>query len=537
MQLWTICRAAAITVISCPILLDVACLAAEPSPPEGFRAIFNGQDLAGWHGLNPHASAKLTGDELAANLAQQRAEFAEHWRVEDGALVNDGHGPYATTDKEFGDIELLLEYKTVADADSGIYLRGTPQVQIWDWHQKFDPKNPSRRPQLGSGGLFNNDPNSAGRDPLSLADRPLGEWNAFRIRQIGDRTWVWLNDQLVVDGAVMENYWDRSQPLPARGPIMLQTHGGEIRWRNIFVREIGPDEAKDSLAKADAATKTALAEALTLHAPFDEAFNAAFAKGDKACYVSKDGQLVPAEATDNVKLEPSAGRFGGALHFTRKANGWPLFKDGGNLGYNDQDWSATVSVWLRLNPDEDLEPGYCDPVQIIGEDTKRGFIFMEWSKDDVPRHFRYAIRPLFEIWNPMNLAWDAIPADKRPMVQVERAPFSRDQWTHAVFTVENVNDKSAGIGTPTDHSKPNRQRGRLFLNGKPQGAIEGWDFTFGWDPEQVRLVLGAAYVGHLDDLAVFNRALTDGEVRYLYELKQGVAELHGGMPLRSPEGE
>lgn len=218
---------------------------AEPSPPEGFRAIFNGQDLTGWYGLNPHSAANLEGEQREANLQQQRAEFAEHWRVEDGALVNDGHGPYATTEEEFGDIELLLQYKTVPGADSGIYLRGAPQVQIWDWNQEFNPLNPTRKPHLGSGGLFNNTPDAPGRDPLVLADKPFGEWNQFRIRQVGARTWVWLNDQLVVDGAIMENYWDRSQPLPAKGPIMLQTHGGEIRWRNIFVREIGEQEAMD----------------------------------------------------------------------------------------------------------------------------------------------------------------------------------------------------------------------------------------------------------------------------------------------------
>jgi hypothetical protein len=165
------------------------------------------------------------------------------------------HGPYATTEAEFGDIELLLEYKTVPKADSGIYLRGTPQVQIWDWHQKFNPKNPNRKPHLGSGGLFNNTPGSPGRDPLVLADKPFGEWNHFRIRQVGARTWVWLNAKLVVDGAVMENYWDRSKPLPAKGPIMLQTHGAEIRWRNLFVREIGADEAKAILMSADAARR------------------------------------------------------------------------------------------------------------------------------------------------------------------------------------------------------------------------------------------------------------------------------------------
>jgi len=163
--------------------------------------------------------------------------------VDNGELVNNGTGPYATTDADYGDIELLIEYKTVPHADSGIYLRGTPQVQIWDKTQIFDPKKPDRKPHLGSGGLFNNKPNTPGRDPLVLADKGFGEWNSFRIRQIGARTWVWLNEKLVVDGNVMENYWDRTKPLPAKGPIMLQTHGGEIRWRNLFVREIGAEEA------------------------------------------------------------------------------------------------------------------------------------------------------------------------------------------------------------------------------------------------------------------------------------------------------
>jgi hypothetical protein len=487
--------------------------AAEPGPPEGFRAIFNGRDLTGWHGLNPHSVAKLTGEKKEANLAQQRADFAKDWTIENGELVNDGRGPYATTDEEFGDVELQIEYKTVPKADSGIYLRGTPQVQIWDWNQDFDPKRPTRKPQLGSGGLFNNTPSRAGRDPLVLADRPFGEWNQFRIRQIGDRTWVWLNDKLVVDGAVMENFWDRSQPLPARGPIMLQTHGGEIRWRNIFIRDISAETAKQILSEAEVETKARLSRALTLHASFDTALEADFARGDKTCYVLQGKDLVTAALTEEVRLAPEAGRFGGALHFTQKNNFRPAFKDAGVLGYNDKNWSATVSVWLRLNPDEDLEPGYCDPVQIIGDDGKKGFIFLEWSKDETPRFFRYAIRPLFQIWNPDNVQWDEIPFDKRPMVQVERAPFSREAWTHVVFTLENINDKR----------KP--QAGRLYLNGERHGAIENWDLTFGWDPARVLLVLGAAYVGHLDDLAVFNRELTDGEVQQLYGLKHGVREL------------
>jgi hypothetical protein len=228
-----------------PLLLTVASivgfqatLSAEPAAPEGFRALFNGKDLTGWYGWNPHSTVKLQVDKLSEALKTQRNDFTAHWRVDNEELLNVGTGPYACTEEQFGDIELLIDYKTVPKADSGIYLRGTPQVQIWDWNQIFDPQKPDRRPHLGSGGLFNNTPNAPGRDPLLLADNPFGERNHFRIKQVSSKTWVWLNGKIVVDGAVMENFWNREEPLPPTGPIMLQTHGGEIRWKNIYVREI-----------------------------------------------------------------------------------------------------------------------------------------------------------------------------------------------------------------------------------------------------------------------------------------------------------
>lgn len=245
--------------------LGTACgFGAEPIPPTGFTALFNGSDLTGWYGLNPHSVEKLTGEKRDAALKAMRDDFANHWRVEDGELVNDGHGPYATTAAEYGDLELLFEYKTVAKADSGIYLRGLPQVQIWDNSQPSLHSAPDRNPNRGSGGLFNNLPRTPGRDPLVVADKPFGEWNSFRIRQIDDRTWVWLNDKLVVDDAVMQNYANRSEKLPAKGPIHLQTHGGEIRWRNLFVREIKAEEAAKVLAEADARRKETLSDKLLI---------------------------------------------------------------------------------------------------------------------------------------------------------------------------------------------------------------------------------------------------------------------------------
>ncbi len=168
-----------------------------------------------------------------------------HWTVENGELVNDGQGAYATTEKDYGDFELLVEYKTVPLADSGIYLRGCPQVQIWDYTEKA--KFPLGADK-GSGGLWNNSPGAPGKDPLVLADKPFGEWNKVHVIMVGARVSVWLNDKLVVDHALLENYYDRKTPVPPKGPIELQTHGGEIRWRNLFIREIGSDEADQILA-------------------------------------------------------------------------------------------------------------------------------------------------------------------------------------------------------------------------------------------------------------------------------------------------
>lgn len=257
-----------------------------------------------------------------------------------------------------------------------------------------------------------------------------------------------------------------------------------------------------------------LSKALTFHASFDDGLNADFSRGERTCYVRQDGELVEASQNEKVTIDKGAGRFGDALHFTRKSNYWPLYQGNDVLKYNKENWDTSVSVWLRLNPDEDLEPGYCDPVQIVGGDVKQGFIFLEWSKDHTPRFFRFAVWPLYDIWNPKDVGWEEIPAEQRPLVQIANAPFSSDKWTHVVFTLENVNDKSAPSA------------GKLHINGEPAGTIDDWDLTLGWEPENVQLVLGAAYVGRMDDVAVFDRALTEEEVKQVYHLENGIRDLH-----------
>ena len=219
-------------------------------PPAGFTAIFNGENLDGWHG-RPHFSpiklAAMDESERAAKIDEWTADAKKHWTIENGELVNDGHGAYLVTNRDYTDYEFMIKYKTVPIADSGIYLKGNPQVQIWDYTEEGKFKLGAN---LGSGGLWNNSAGAPGKNPSALADKPFGEWNQFKIRQIGARTTVWLNGKKVVDNAIMENFWDRENPLFPSGPIELQTHGGEIRWKDLYLRELSAEDANKMLSDA-----------------------------------------------------------------------------------------------------------------------------------------------------------------------------------------------------------------------------------------------------------------------------------------------
>ena len=218
------------------------------TPPEGFTALFNEKNLSGWWGLKTEDPVKwkaFSADKLAEKKAASLKDIAQHWSVDGEELVNDGHGLYLSTQKNYGDFEFLVDYKTVPKADSGIYLRGIPQVQIWDSTEEAKFNIGANK---GSGGLWNNSKGAPGKDPLVLADKPFGQWNSFRIIMVGERVSVWLNGKLLVDHARMENYFNRKGQIPRTGPIQLQTHGGEIRWRNVFIREIGTNEGNEILA-------------------------------------------------------------------------------------------------------------------------------------------------------------------------------------------------------------------------------------------------------------------------------------------------
>jgi hypothetical protein len=223
------------------------------APPKGFTSLFNGKDLSGWRGrqpnYNPAEEAKLSKEDLAAKQAEWNKAKDEHWKVDiaKGEIVSDGQSPHLATAKDYGDFEFYVDWLMVsANGDSGIYLRGYPQVQVWDPDNPREVKNGAPK---GSGALWNDNPDNPGKWPLVKADNPVGQWNTFKIKMIGPRVWVSLNDKVTVDGQVLDNFFDKTQPVVARGPIELQTHGSEIRFRNIYIREIPAAEAKAALSK------------------------------------------------------------------------------------------------------------------------------------------------------------------------------------------------------------------------------------------------------------------------------------------------
>ena len=271
-------------------------------PPKGFVALFNGKDLAGWKGLlkgpydNPSKRATLTPDKLKELQKEADDDMRTNWKVADGTLVFSGKGRSLCTAKDYGDFEMLVDWKILKDGDSGIYLRGSPQVQIWD----TDRPNAD----VGSGGLYNNQKNPS--KPTKKADKPVEQWNTFRIFMIGEKVTVILNGEIVVDNVIMENYWDRSIPIYPTGQIELQNHGNTLYFRNIFIREIPREKGTNKLTNNET------------NKGFKQLFNGTDMTGwvgNKQGYVVKDGIMI---------CDPSLG--GGGNLYTEKEYGDFIFR-------------------------------------------------------------------------------------------------------------------------------------------------------------------------------------------------------------------
>lgn len=254
-------------------------------------------------------------------------------------------------------------------------------------------------------------------------------------------------------------------------------------------------------------------DALILYAPFDGDTEARVAEGDKTLYHAPKIEF-PAKAepglpaSGSVTIEKGAGKFGDALRFHKKVSEFVFFKAKGNFPYRQRNMSGTVSFWLRLSPDEDLDPGYTDPIQITSKSWDNAAFFVEFSKDEKPREFRLGIYADYEVWNPDKRDWNSIPMKEKPLLAVINPPFNREKWTHVAWTFRNFN-----TGQKNGEAV-------LYLDGKRQGTLGPREQRFSWDIETAMIMLGLSYKGLWDDLAIFNRDLRESEIQELFGAKE-----------------
>ena len=200
--------------------------------PIGFDSLFNGKNLDGWFmsfdGFHRANNLKHVSYEEAR--AKALDEMSSVWKVSDGTIENLKMGGNLVSERDFENFECYIDWKMTGDGNSGVYLRGMPQVQIWN-----DP--------IGSGGLSNN--RDLFRNPMVNRDKPPGQWNRLHILMYGNVVTVVNNGGLVVNQGAMENYWNRSAQPANQGPIELQNSEGNIAFRNIFIRSVTDENVID----------------------------------------------------------------------------------------------------------------------------------------------------------------------------------------------------------------------------------------------------------------------------------------------------
>lgn len=257
----------------------------------------------------------------------------------------------------------------------------------------------------------------------------------------------------------------------------------------------------------DARSPGQLRDHLVFLSSFDQSTTAEVAAGDGRLFTAEarrnPGEAKPGLHDPDVAIAPGQGLIGDALEFKKKDRRIIFYKAEDNVAYDPKAWSGSVSFWMQLDPAKDLEPGYCDPIQITDVGYNDAAIWVDFTKDN-PRDFRLGVIGDLKAWNPNDVPPDNNPEFERRLITVTTPPFARDKWTHVLINFSGLNTAQG--------------KSQLYLNGQAKGTLEVKD-PFTWDEGKARILLGLNYIGLLDELAIFNRPLTEEEVRELYQSK------------------
>jgi Concanavalin A-like lectin/glucanases superfamily len=247
-----------------------------------------------------------------------------------------------------------------------------------------------------------------------------------------------------------------------------------------------------------------LRKSLLFHATFDGGADAAHARGDRKIYNAPDFKTMekaqPGIGAVDAEIAAGQGVRGDALRF-RSVNSRALFyKAHQNTGYRPA-WSGTVSFWLRVDPEKQLK-GFSDPIQLTDKAYNDAAIWVDFTKDERPRHFRLGVFGDLKAWNPRGIEPDKNPDFNNRLVVLRKPPFSSDRWTHVALTWSGINGQNPSA--------------MLYVDGRPVGTAASIKEPFTWDAEKATIRLGVSYAGLMDELAIFDTALTDAQVQELH---------------------
>ncbi len=255
-----------------------------------------------------------------------------------------------------------------------------------------------------------------------------------------------------------------------------------------------------------------LKDHVLFYSSFDGKLAADLAVGDAMIYTAENYKKIatakPGLHSTDVVIAKNKGLTGDALHF-KKANKFAIYYNGSkNLGYSATSWSGSVSFWLKVDPETELAPGYCDPICITDVRYNDAALWVDFT-DHSPRQFRLGALGDLEVWNPENKN-DEVKWQKRT-VTVKQTPFKAGKWTHIVMTYSEINTNNSVC--------------KLYLDGQYQGVIKDVNDPFTWEEEKSKIMLGLGYVGMMDELTVFDKPLDVKEVEVVFELKNGIKSL------------
>ncbi len=253
-----------------------------------------------------------------------------------------------------------------------------------------------------------------------------------------------------------------------------------------------------------------LKEALTFYASFDTGVHADYSLGDSLLYTVSNRNALDSSQVGlhkpDISLQEGKGKYGYGLQFTEKSKGYIYYRSTGNIAYSKENWNGAISFWLSLDPGTDLEPGFCDPIQITDVRYNDASIWVDFTENN-PRDFRLGVIGDRDIWNPEGLE-DEDDLFLPQLVPVSKPPFAKGEWTHILINFSGLNSE--------------RGEASLYMNGELKGTRTDITDSFTWELDRSNIFLGLSYIGFMDDLSIYKRALTEAEIKALYSLQNGV---------------